>query len=403
MSGNGPQDSGPAAPSDSRGVGPATGTTPTASLITPIGRGAVATIMVRGAASLFDAVPPLFAAANGKSVALQPVNRVCFGRWGTDTAETEDVVICRVSEQTTEIHCHGGTAAAERIQRDLAERGVPAVDWEQQLAIDGASTVEIEIMRALTRSTTPRTAKILLEQQALLVPELRSLPELQADELKSRLDRLLHWSRFGLKLTEPWQVVLCGLPNVGKSSLINALLGYTRSIVFDQPRTTRDVLTAEAAFDGWPVELSDTAGLREQGDVIESIGVERARHRLENADLSIVVIDRSNAPEGEVLHLINANPDALLVANKCDLGDAWGQSLPGEAIVVSSLRGDGVETLASHIANRLVPIAPPAGTPLPVTQRQVDLLRDAREAVDRGDLTAAGSAIERCIEERESV
>ena len=233
--------------------------------------------------------------------------------------------------------------------------------------------------------------------------ELQSLPELQADDLNSRLDRLLHWSRFGLKLTEHWRVVLCGLPNVGKSSLINALLGYTRSIVFDQPGTTRDVLTAEAAFDGWPVEISDTAGLREQGDVIETIGVERARHRLENADLSIVVIDRSSAPEGEVLHLIDAHPDALLVAHKCDLDDAWGQSLPSEAIAVSSLRGDGVETLASHIANRLVPIAPSAGTPLPVTQRQVDLLRAAREAVDRGDLIAARSAIERCLEERESV
>ena len=79
----------------------------------------------------------------------------------------------------------------------------------------------------------------------------------------ARIREWLAWEDFGLHLTRPWNVVLAGRPNVGKSSLINALLGYTRSIVFDQPGTTRDVVTAATAIDGWPIELSDTAGLRE--------------------------------------------------------------------------------------------------------------------------------------------
>ena len=70
--------------------------------------------------------------------------------------------------------------------------------------------------------------------------------------------------------------MLAGRPNVGKSSLTNALLGYTRSIVFDQPGTTRDVVTATTAIDGWPIEFSDTAGLREGSEPLEAAGIERA-------------------------------------------------------------------------------------------------------------------------------
>jgi tRNA modification GTPase len=107
-------------------------------------------------------------------------------------------------------------------------------------------------------------------------------------ELTAQLDALLRWSEFGRHLTQPWQVVLTGVPNVGKSSLINRLLGYSRSIVYAEPGTTRDVVTAATAFDGWPVELSDTAGLRDAAGEIEAAGVERARRHLATADLAIV-------------------------------------------------------------------------------------------------------------------
>jgi tRNA modification GTPase len=88
-------------------------------------------------------------------------------------------------------------------------------------------------------------------------------------------------------------VVIAGPPNVGKSSLINALLGYQRAIVFDQPGTTRDVLTATTAIDGWPVELADTAGIREGDDAIETEGVARALAEIRAADLVVEVWDAS--------------------------------------------------------------------------------------------------------------
>ncbi|REJ86534.1 MAG: GTP-binding protein, partial [Planctomycetota bacterium] len=271
--------------------------------------------------------------------------------------------------------------------------------WESQLAARGATTAAIEVTQALSRAATLRTAGILLEQQTVLVEELRNLPQADPDQLPERLDNLLRWSEFGVKLTEPWRVVLCGRPNVGKSSLINALLGYTRSIVFDQPGTTRDLLTANAAFDGWPVELTDTAGLRDGGDVIETIGVERARERLKCANLAIIVIDRSRVPTDEDYRLLEAFPDSLRVANKCDLEDAWGGKLPSDAMAVSSLIGDGVEELASEIGRRIAPTVPDAGTPLPVTDRQMRLLQAARKAIEQQDAPAARSAIERCLDD----
>ncbi|REJ89500.1 MAG: GTP-binding protein [Planctomycetota bacterium] len=372
---------------------------PTAAVVTPAGRGAVATIAVQCSPELFDVEPCLFMAANRRSVREQPIDRICFGRWGAAETEAEDVVLCRTGEQTTEIHCHGGSAAANRILRDLAQRGCRAEAWETQLAARGATTAAIEVTQALSRAATLRTAGILLEQQTVLVEELRNLPQADPDQLPERLDNLLRWSEFGVKLTEPWRVVLCGRPNVGKSSLINALLGYTRSIVFDQPGTTRDLLTANAAFDGWPVELTDTAGLRDGGDVIETIGVERARERLKCANLAIIVIDRSRVPTDEDYRLLEAFPDSLRVANKCDLEDAWGGKLPSDAMAVSSLIGDGVEELASEIGRRIAPTVPDAGTPLPVTDRQMRLLQAARKAIEQQDAPAARSAIERCLDD----
>jgi tRNA modification GTPase len=215
--------------------------------------------------------------------------------------------------------------------------------------------------------------------------EIAHIAAVNAEEARNRLQALLDRSRLGLHLTTAWRIVLAGRPNVGKSSLINALLGYTRAIVFEQPGTTRDVVTATGAIDGWPVEFSDTAGLRDASDALEAAGIERARDRMAAADLLLLVFDRSQPWTGEDAALLARWPQAIVVYNKSDLPAAEGSDCP-RGIVVSALTRQGMDELLDGIARQLVPAPPAPGSAVPFTQRQVQLLRDACRLLERGEL-----------------
>lgn len=378
-----------ARPADNRPDDMAGERPPLASLWTPRGRGAVATIRVQADLPHWAPAASLpFQAANGRPLGLQPPGRLIFGRWGGDPAE--DVVLC-ILERTLEIHCHGGEAAAARILDDLAHSGCRVVAWpEMAKAVQGP--LEGELLETLAQATTLRTAAILLEQSSGVLRGALEALDAESDLTSQErgIDGLLRWANFGVHLTRPWKVVLAGRPNVGKSSLVNALLGYTRSIVFDQPGTTRDVVTANTAIDGWPIEFSDTAGLRDGAEPLEAAGIERARGALAQADLAIVLIDVGAPASDDDRELLTAFPEALVVAHKCDLPrwdgpGAWEPRITGGWLRVSSKTGAGVDALVRAISPRLVPEAPEPGTPLPVTARQVSLLRQARRAAQRGD------------------
>jgi tRNA modification GTPase len=382
---------------------------PLAGLWTPTGRGAIATIRVseverfdaRGAGAVLDSVP--FRAANGRPLSCQPIGRIVFGQWGTEPAE--DVVLCAVDRQSLEIHCHGGRRAAERILRDLAGAGCQIVDWPDMLARE-KSPLHAELIGELCRTTTLRTSAMLWEQTngvfESAIAALQSLATSDPATAGSRIRESLTWTDFGLHLTQPWSVVLAGRPNVGKSSLINAILGYTRSVVFDQPGTTRDVVCASTAVDGWPIELTDTAGLRESADSLETAGIERARKALEAADLPIILIDISQAASPTDRALISQYPGGLVVAHKCDLAayDGQGKWEAHESSAwhrVSSKTGEGLETLVAAVARRLVPHAPPPDALIPVTERQASRLQSALDASERGDAVGLQRALDELV------
>ncbi len=141
--------------------------------------------------------------------------------------------------------------------------------------------------------------------------------------------------RRGEILRDGLSVAILGAPNVGKSSLLNALTRRETAIVSSIAGTTRDIVEARIDLGGFPIILADTAGLRAidlaaGGDPVEIEGVRRARARAEQADIKLLVFDARGAPDAETLRL--ADGDALLVANKLDLAPAWpGQAGPGVA------------------------------------------------------------------------
>lgn len=348
-----------------------------ACVLTPGGRGAVATIGLKGD---LGGVDHYFRAANGKSLQQQSINRICFGWWGQTPAE--EIVVVRTDTEFAELHCHGGEAAINRILVDLISCGAQIVDDRGWLRSEGQSEEFAECWQALARASTQMTAHHLLRQTTLYPAEVERLTGLSPPERIQRIEALLAWGNFGIHLTVPWKVVLCGRPNVGKSSLINALVGYTRSVVFDQPGTTRDVVAVEAAFDGWPVELSDTAGLRDTASDLEAAGIQLARARLSEADVVVIVLDATCGLQDADCELLAEFPGAIVVWNKSDLTSpprtGFVDSRFNEATPVSAATAAGIPDLITAIVNQLVPVEPDEHTAFPVSLAQRERLQAMR-------------------------
>ena len=196
------------------------------------------------------------------------------------------------------------------------------------------------------------------------------LPETQSSEIRDKLVSLSEEVRkiastykAGHLLREGLKVAIVGRPNVGKSSLFNALLGSDRAIVTEIAGTTRDQLHERFSIDGIPVSLIDTAGLRETSDTVESIGVERSRRTMADADLVIAMLDVSDEITGEDLEILNSVEDAehIIAVNKADkaetsIVDAFVvdlrsqlNSAPVKVVVMSARTGEGLEVLQRAI------------------------------------------------------
>ncbi len=342
--------------------------------LTPSGRGAVATLLVEGHGSL-DAIGALFRPKSGQALTATAIDRPLFGRFGAEPGE-EVVVRCR-GEESLEIHCHGGRAAVARIEDELAQGGGQIVSWQEWTDTHHVDPITAAAHRALAEARTERTAAILLDQyQGALRRAFDEIEQALGDGDTTRADRLIDTllgrASLGQHLIRPWKVVLAGRPNVGKSSLINALVGYSRAIVHRTPGTTRDVVTATTAMDGWPVELSDTAGLRTVDQSVERAGVRLARRQLAEADLAILIFDASEAWGESDQSMLDAWPESFVVHNKCDLRCAAGG--PTSGLATSATTGQGIERLVAAISERLVPESPRSDAAIPFTTEQIEQL-----------------------------
>lgn len=347
------------------------------SILTSPGRGAVAVVRVWGPGALGIA-NRAFRPNRGRRLAGSPRGQLRVGRVGVGLGDEVVAVVVGGKAAEVEIQCHGGSAAVTLVAEALESGGAmlrPPGAW---VGREGGSRLRAEAAVALGRASTIKVASILLDQfEGALDEELRRALKADRDVALALLDGLIERATVGTRLVEGWRVVLAGRPNVGKSRLLNALAGYDRAIVAPTPGTTRDVVTATVALEGWPVELADTAGLRPTLDPIEAEGVAQARSRHREADLVVVILDRSVPLEGQDLVVLAGHRGGLVVANKSDLPASWDESEQG-ALAVSAERGDGVDGLVRAIADRLVPDPPLAGSGVPFRAVHARRLRAIR-------------------------
>jgi tRNA modification GTPase len=167
------------------------------------------------------------------------------------------------------------------------------------------------------------------------------------------------------------------------------------------PGTTRDVVSIRTAFDGWPVDLADTAGLRPAGeaDLVEATGMALARTRQTEADLVVVVLDRSEPLTDADRAILATHQLGLVVANKADLPAAWEADIPG-LLTISAERGDGIEVLVETMARRLVPDPPSPGSGVPFRPSHARRLEGIRQVLVAGDIASARRILADWLAER---
>lgn len=388
----------------------------TAALLTRPGRSAVASVRIAGSAAK-ECIDHYFRSASGVGANSMSTDRVYFGRWG-DGDEGEELVVARVAEHCFEVHCHGGALAAGRILEDVARRAGQVVEVADRMPGEAQDLLLREAMIALAQAPTDRIAAHLLTQvRGALHHRLgqlcRQVEQLAVDhggngreasaaeQVESQLQQLVAHGSLGVRLLRPFQVVIAGAPNVGKSVLLNRLVGYDRAIVFDQPGTTRDLLKTTTAWDGWLVQLTDTAGIRETtSDPIEQAGIESARQQIQAADLVLYVVDATDSGTW----VLPSTPDAsiqesnkcLRVANKCDLPHQPDQ-LPRDTICISAKTGDGVDLLVSDMLTSLTfPLDD--DVPLPFLPRHQDLLTEALAQLREQRWSACAASLQAIID-----
>lgn len=367
-------------------------------LLTPPGRSALATLAVRGRCA-WKAVRELFRRLDGSE--LPPAEEASPGEFWLSRLSSgpEEKVILALRglrpEPCVELHCHGGPEVLRLIEQLLDGQRLRRMDWSSLGSGKDEACTELT---ALASAATARTAGIVLDQvQGAFRQELAALREAltrgRLADTSSRLKTLLRHAGVGRRLATPWRVVLAGAPNVGKSSLANALAGFVRSIVSATPGTTRDLVTTHLAFDGWPVHLTDTAGVRRGAGDLEGLAINEGLEAAGQADLCLWVVDASAPPVWPPGSLSRAK----VVVNKIDLTPAWDLALAGDAALVSARTGEGVTDLAEAVARWLVPDPPAAGAPVPYAPQVCDCLESAWLSLQQGDVAQAKEALDQLV------
>ncbi len=328
------------------------------------------------------------------------------------------------TEDMAEILCHGGRISPRKVLSAclkagarLAEPGeftkraflggrVDLTEAEAVLEVIHARAEKAHkaALNQLSGGLRKRIEKIAerLKEAMMLVEASIDFPEeeiefLEPEELKNKLSSCIEDIKklerhFGLsrQIKEGFPIAIVGRPNVGKSSLLNALLKEERAIVTDIPGTTRDTIEGEISIQGIPIRVIDTAGIRKTEDPVERIGVERSIEKLKEAAVVLVVLDASEGLQEEDLFIADLAKDKrhIVVLNKTDLPqklrkeDVEKLGLKGPVVKTSAKKHTGIEKLQREILEQ-AGMAGEMPDEFIVNERHADALRKAREALER--------------------
>ena len=399
-----------------------------AAIATPAQPGAIGILRLSGAGTC-AALDAVFRAKNGKKAGAQRSRTMVLGELLDETGQVIDIVLCVVfpaphsytGEDCAELHCHGSPIVLDAGLRALFAAGcrqatggeftkraflngqLDLIQAESVVDLIDAETAQqahnavCQLDGALSR-TVGRIYDELMDMAARFYAVVdypdEDIEDLQRHEMLDTLRRaqgeleslVAGFSRGRLmKLGVP--TVLLGKPNAGKSSLLNALLGYDRAIVTDVAGTTRDTVEEKAEVGGVLLRLIDTAGIRQGGDAVEALGVERSRAAAKRASLAVLVLDGSlplTQEDEDAIALAQTVPHLIVAVNKSDLPravDIGGLADRFDNVAsVSAATGEGLDVLTDAIAAQF-PAGSTAGGALLTNARQADAANRALSAV----------------------
>lgn len=372
-----------------------------AAIATPVGSGGIGIIRISGPEALKIA-DTIFMSRKNKPLSLSDTFTMNHGHIMKDGEIVDEVLVSVMKsphsftrEDVVEINCHGGMVAVKEVLETVLSAGArlaEAGEFSKRAFLNGRiDLAQAESIIDLINAKTSKGMKVAFNQlQGRLSKEINStrdriieilahieagidFPEHDIEEISRQkikeqsveiidnLEMLAKSANAGKVLREGLKTAIVGRPNVGKSSLLNALLRENRAIVTDIPGTTRDIIEEVVNVRDIPLRLIDTAGIRETEDIVEKIGVEKTREMFAEADLILLVLDASTPLTAEDLQILEhaRDKEMIIIANKVDLDHQLDYSKiealsHKSAIIQMSIKNDiGIQDLESTIEKKV--------------------------------------------------